>query len=43
MEDGEGPCCVQRDKNPDQELLMLRFQRQCKSIYDATEDNGDEI
>lgn len=38
VEDGQGPRCVQRDENPDQELLMLGFQRQRKAIYDATGD-----
>lgn len=37
MEDGEGPCCVQWDENPNQELLMLGFQRQRKAIYDAVD------
>lgn len=38
MEDGEGPCCVQRDENPNQELLMLGFQRQREAIDDAAEE-----
>lgn len=38
MEDGEGPRCVQRDENPDQELLMLGFQRQREAVYDAAGD-----
>lgn len=35
VEDGEGPCCVQRDENPNQELLMLGFQRQREAVDDA--------
>lgn len=35
MEDGEGLCCVQRDENSHQELLMFSFQRQCEAIDDA--------
>jgi len=35
MEDGEGLCCVQRDEDPNQELLVFGFQRQGKAINDA--------
>lgn len=38
VEDGEGPGCVQRDQNPNQELLMLGFQRQRKAIDDAVDE-----
>lgn len=43
VEDGEGPGRVQRDENPDQELLMLRFQRQREAVDDAAEDKGFEV
>lgn len=43
VEDGEGPCCVQRDEDPDQELLMLGFQRQRKAVYDAAGDKEEQI
>lgn len=43
MEDGEGPRCVQRDENPDQELLMLGFQRQREAINDAAGDKEEQI
>lgn len=29
---------MQRDENPDQELLMLGFQRQREAVYDAAGD-----
>lgn len=35
MEDGEGLCCVQRDENPHQELLVFSLQRQSEAINDA--------
>lgn len=38
MEDGEGLCCVQRDENPHQELLVFSLERQSEAINDAGEE-----
>lgn len=37
VENGERLCCVQRDEDSNQELLVFRLQGQSKSIDDAGE------
>lgn len=38
VEDGKGLCRVQRDENPNQELLVFSFQGQSEAVYDAGEE-----
>lgn len=38
VEDGKGLCRVERDENPNQELLVFSFQGQGEAIYDAGEE-----
>lgn len=38
VENGKGPRRVQRDENPNQELLVFSLQGQSEAIYDATEN-----
>ena len=42
VEDGEGLCRVQWDENTDQELLVLGFQGQSKTIDDTGGGEGEE-
>ncbi len=38
VEDGKGLCRVERDENPNQELLVFSLQGQGEAIYDAGEE-----
>lgn len=38
VEDGKGLCRVQRDENPNQELLVFSFQGKSEAVYDAGEE-----